>query len=233
MPTRTLVQLRLNLLYSDRGRVGSEGLDIHIPGIGFVRGFNAWDSDKRREPSQVAGISGCSYLIIRGEIIELMGGLNDYNFMYYDDGPLSWMINLMGYKTYCVPQSIIYQAYGLKMIPQKMFWLGYGRMNALLCYPKVRTIIRLLPALFLNEVLMISYCVIRHPRYAWAKLIAGVSVVRNPRSVLRRRSRVQRLWNLSDFQLLRRFKFNYEWGQLLHIVKLENMLRYLEFAQMH
>jgi GT2 family glycosyltransferase len=122
-----------SLLYRDRGKVGVMGLNIHITGLGFVRGLNRQDGDLPKEPFQVAGVSGCSYLI-RREIVEKMGGLNEDNFMYYDDVDLSWVVNLMGYKIYCVPLSVVYHEYALKMTPQKMFWLERGRSNALLCY---------------------------------------------------------------------------------------------------
>ena len=207
-----------SLLYRDRGKVGVMGLNMHITGLGFVRGLNRQDSDLPKEPFQVASVSGCSFLI-RREIVELMGGLNEDNFMYYDDVDLSWVVNMMGYRIYCVPQSVVYHEYELKMTPQKIFWLEYGRANAILCYLKPPTLVALLPFLMLTETLIMGYCVIRGPRYVWAKLRAWFSIASNMRSLLRRRRQVQKLRELSDFQLIRRFKLNYEWGQVLRIVK--------------
>ena len=207
-----------SLLYRDRGKVGVQGLNIHVTGLGFVRGLNRQNSESPGEPLQVAGVSGCSF-IIRREIVERMGGLNEDNFMYYDDVDLSWIINLMGYKIYCVPQSVVFHEYELKMTPQKMFWLERGRSNALLCYLKPLTLVALLPLLMITEALIIGYCLIRGPGYVWAKLRAWFSVARNLRGVMRRRRQVQSLRKLSDFQLLSRFKLNYEWGQVLHILR--------------
>lgn len=207
-----------SLLYRNRNKVGVMGLDVHITGLGFVRGLNKQDSSLSQEPFPVAAISGCSFLI-RREIVERMGGLNEDNFMYYDDVDLSWMVNLMGYEIYCIPQSIVYHEYELKMTPQKMFWLEYGRLSSLLCYLKPPTLIVLLPALVFTEALIMGYCLIRGPRHSWAKLRAGTAVLRNLRGIMRRRRQAQRLRKLSDFQLLRRFELNYEWGQVLHILK--------------
>jgi GT2 family glycosyltransferase len=176
------------------------------------------DSNLPKEPFQVASVSGCSFLI-RREIVELMGRLNEHNFMYYDDVDLSWVVNLMGYKIYCVPRSVVYHEYELKMTPPKMFWLEHGRLSALLCYLKPLTLVSLLPLLMLTEALIMGYCVIRGPRYVWAKLRAWFSVARNLRRLIRRHKQVQRLRKLSDFELLKRFKLNYEWGQVLHILR--------------
>jgi len=207
-----------SLLYRERRKVGVMGLNIHVTGLGFVRGLNRQNSESPGEPFQVAGVSGCSFMI-RREIVERMGGLNEDNFMYYDDVDLSWVVNLMGYKIYCVPQSVVYHEYKLKMTPQKMFWLERGRSNALLCYMRPLTLVALLPLLMITEGLIIGYCLIRGPGYVWAKLRAWFSVARNMISLLKRRRRVQRLRKLSDFQLMKRFKLNYEWGQVLHILR--------------
>ncbi len=207
-----------SLLYRDRAKVGVMGLNIHITGLGFVRGLNRQDRDLPKEPFQVAGVSGCSFLI-RREIVELMGGLNEDNFMYYDDVDLSWVVSLMGYRICCVPRSVVYHEYELKMTPQKMFWLERGRLSALLCYLKPLTLVALMPLLMFTEALTIGYCVIRGPRYIWAKLRAWFSVASNMRSLLRRHRQIQRLRRLSDFELLKRFKLNYEWGQVLHILR--------------
>jgi GT2 family glycosyltransferase len=207
-----------SLLYRDRRKIGVMGLNIHITGLGFVRGLNKQHSASPGEPFQVAGVSGCSFLI-RREIVERLGGLNEDNFLYYDDVDLSWVINLMGYKIYCVPRSVVYHEYELKMTPQKMFWLEHGRLNAILCYLKPLTLVALLPLLAFTEALIMGYCLIRGPSYLWAKLRAWFSVARNMRGLLKRRRQVQRLRRLSDLQLIRRFKLNYEWGQILHILR--------------
>ncbi len=207
-----------SLLYRNRNKVGVMGLDVHITGLGFVRGLNKQDSSLSQEPFPVAAVSGCSFLV-RREIVERMGGLNEDNFMYYDDVDLSWMVNLMGYEIYCIPRSIVYHEYELKMSPQKMFWLEYGRLSSLLCYLKPPTLIVLLPALVFTEALIMGYCLVRGPRHIWAKIRAEAAALRNLRGIMRRRRQAQRLRKLSDFQLLRRFELNYEWGQVLHILK--------------
>jgi len=205
-------------LYLDRNKVGTMGLNIHITGLGFVRGLNRQASCGQKEPFQVAAISGCSFLI-RREIIEQMGGLNEDNFMYYDDVDLSWMVNLMGYNIYCIPRSVIYHQYQLKMSPQKLYWLEYGRWSALLRYLRPVTLVALLPALALTEVIIGGYCLIHGPKYVWAKVRAWRAVLKNLRIFIKKRQQVQSLRKLSDFQLLRRYKLNYEWGQMVSILK--------------
>jgi GT2 family glycosyltransferase len=207
-----------SLLLSDREKVGVLGLNIHVTGLGFVYGLGRQDKDSPTEPFQVAGFSGCSF-VIRREIIERIGGLNEDPFMYYDDVDLSWVVNLMGYKIYCVPESVMYHEYELRMTPQKMLWLEQGRLNSIIRYFEPCTFVALLPLLSFTEVLISGYCLIRGPRYVWAKVMALFFVLKNIRNLLRRRGQIQRLRRLSDFQLIKRYKLNYDWSQLLHILR--------------
>jgi len=207
-----------SLLYHDRTKIGTLGLNIHITGLGFARGLGQADSESPHNPLRVAGVSGCSFLI-RREILEQMGGLNEDIFMYYDDVDLSWTINSMGYEIYCLPESIVYHKYDLRMSSEKLFSLEHGRLNLLLRYMKPLTFVLCLPALLLTELLVMGYCVARGRRYVSAKLRALVSPFKDIRRLVKKRSEAQRLRRISDFQLLSRLQLNYEWRQLFHILR--------------
>ncbi len=206
------------LLYHDRTTVNALGLNLHITGLGFARGLNEKDGKFPDMPMKVASVSGCSYLI-RREILEQTSGLNNDNFMYYDDVALSWTVNLMGYEIYCIPQSIVYHKYSLKMTPEKLFNLEYGRLNMLVCSFKSLTVIVCLPIFALTELLIMGYCILRGRKYISAKLRALISVLKNIRQLRRRRSEIQRLRKISDFRLFRRLQLNYEWGQIFRILR--------------
>jgi len=206
------------LLYHDRDKIGTLGLNIHITGLGFARGLGKANGKSPNKPFRVAGVSGCSFLI-RRETLEQMGGLNEDIFMYYDDVDLSWMINFMGYEIYCLPQSIVYHKYNLKMSPEKLFLLEYGRLSLLLRHMKPLTFLICLPAFILTELLVISYCIVRGKSYLSAKLRALFLTFKNIRQLMKKRSETQKLRRISDFQLLKRLQLNYDWSQLFHILK--------------
>jgi GT2 family glycosyltransferase len=206
------------LLYHDKTRIGTLGLNIHITGLGFARGLGQANSESPHKPLRVAGVSGCSFLI-RREILEQMGGLNEDIFMYYDDVDLSWTVNVMGYDIYCLPESIVYHKYDLKMSPEKLFSLEYGRLSLLLRYMKPLTFVLCLPAFLFTELLVMGYCIARGRRYVSAKLRALISPFKDIRQLMEKRSEAQRLRRVSDFQLLRKLQLNYEWGQLFHILR--------------
>ena len=57
------------------------------------------------------------------------------------------------------------------------------------------------------------------PAYGAATMYLDTMRVRNFRGLMKRRRQAQELRKLSDLQVLTRFKLNYEWGQMFHILR--------------
>ncbi|MFC2052214.1 glycosyltransferase family 2 protein [Chloroflexota bacterium] len=206
------------LLFHDRDRINTLGLSIHITGIGFARALNQASSQHLGHSLRVAGVSGCSYLI-RREILEQIGGINENCFMAYDDTDLSWVVNLLGYDIYCILDSLVYHKFQIKMYPKKFFELECQRPALLLATLKPGTFAICFPALVFTEALMAGYCLIRGRAYINAKLKAVSWVYHNWASIKKRRAKLQKLRAISDLQLLKRLHLNYEWSQLFRILK--------------
>jgi len=205
------------LLFDDRSKINTMGSNIHVTGIGFCRGLNRID-DGSKIPQMVSGVSGCSYLI-RRDILEKIGGVPEESFMGNDDVVLSWLVNLLGYEMYCVPEAVIYHKYKLKMNPEKFYQLEKSRHALLLYSLKPLTFVVLAPVFAFTEFLIFTYSLLKGRRYIQAEFKAWVAVLGNLRGFMRRRRQVQRLRKISDPQLLRKLKLNYEWKQVLHILR--------------
>lgn len=205
------------LLY-DKARINALGLNIHITGLSFCRDLGKRDNSDLNKPLRVAGISGCSFLV-RRELLDRLGGLNERFFMYCDDTDLSWVMNLMNYQMYCIPESIVYHKYQLKMDPEKLYLLERNRHAMLLSTLKPLTFVACFPFFAIIELLVAGYCLIRGKTYLLAKLKALHSVYQNIDDIKERRARIQRLRVISDLQLFKRLQLNLEWNQLFHILK--------------
>jgi len=203
------------LLFDDRSKINTMGSNIHVTGLGFCRGLNKPD-DNLTSPQRVPGVSGCSYLI-RREILEKMGGAPEESFMANDDVVLSWLVNLMGYELYCLPEAVIYHKYTLKMNPEKFYQLEKSRHALLLYSLKPLTLIICFPVFALTELLIMGYCLIKGRRYIQAKFKAWGAVWENRKYIRERKTQVQKLRRISDFQLLKKMRWNLEWNQLLRI----------------
>jgi len=205
------------LLFDDRTKINAMGLNIHISGLGFCRGLGNND-EHSVIPENVSGVSGCSYLI-RREILEEMGGAPGWCFMGNDDVIVSWLLRLMDYEVYCLPESIVFHKYNLKMDPEKLFRLEKNRQSLLLSTLKPLTLLACLPILLVIELMILVYSLAKGRPYIRAKFTALASLWKERSVIKQRRAQHQLLRKISDFALLRRLNWNLEWAQLLDTMR--------------
>ena len=206
------------LLYQARDRINALGLKVHITGLGWVRGLYDREDKFPDQPVRVASVSGCSY-VVRRDVFQQIEGLIDHQFMYYDDVELSWLINLLGYEIYCVPKSVMYHRYELKMNPEKFQWLEYNRLSLLIRCLSRSSFIIILPFLGLTELMIAGYCLIRGKKYISSKFRSATMIIKSFKQLMEKRQGIQRLRKISDLRFFRILQFNYEWKQLLGITK--------------
>jgi GT2 family glycosyltransferase len=206
------------VLAGQRDRINALGLDIHIAGLGFNRGLgssNSWDGSSA---FPVAGVHGSSFLVRRHLLTQIAPIVQDH-FLYHDDVQVSWLIHMMGYQIYCVPDSIVYHHYALHMFPEKLFWLERNRWEMLAYSLELRSLLLYLPLLALTELLTIGYSFVKGPRYVAAKLRAYIAVWRRRKGLRQKRAVVQTLRAMPDSQFVPGFKKGYAWQQLSTILR--------------
>jgi GT2 family glycosyltransferase len=204
------------LLFDNRTRINALGLNIHITGLGFCRGLGK-EANSSIIPENVPGVSGCSYLI-RRQLLERMGGAPGWCFMGNDDVIVSWLLRLMGYEIYYLPESVVFHKYSLKMDPEKLFRLEKNRHILLLSTLKPLTLVVCLPVLLAIEFMIIVYTLAKGPSYIKAKARALASLWRERSDIKQRRAQYQPLRKISDFRLFKKLKLTLEWRQIFHTV---------------
>jgi GT2 family glycosyltransferase len=200
------------LLFDDRTKINAAGLNIHITGLGFCRGLGK-ENDNSVIPESVPGVSGCSYLI-RRQLFEQMNGAPGWCFMGNDDVIVSWLLRLMGYELYCLPESIVFHKYSLKMSPEKLFRLEKNRKILLLSTLKPLTLLVCLPIFLAIDLMIVAYSLIKGWPYVSAKFCALASLWRERSDIKQRRDQHQSLRKVSDLSLFRRLNWNLAWAQL-------------------
>ncbi|OGN96614.1 MAG: hypothetical protein A2Z77_01220 [Chloroflexi bacterium RBG_13_51_36] len=200
------------LLFGDRTKINALGLNIHIAGLGFCRGLGKKD-DNSIIAENVPGVSGCSYLV-RHQLLEQMGGAPGWCFMGNDDVIVSWLLRLMGYELYCLPESVVFHKYSLKMNPEKLYRLEKNRHILLLSTLKPLTLLVCLPVFLAIDFMIITYGLVKGRSYVRAKFAALASLWRERSDIRQRRGRYQLLREVSDLALFRRLNWNLAWAQL-------------------
>ncbi|HYJ85603.1 MAG TPA: glycosyltransferase family 2 protein [Pyrinomonadaceae bacterium] len=199
---------------ADGLHINALGQDLHITGLGFNHRLGESIRSAGVEPLDVPGIQGAAF-VIRRALLEKIGGMDATGFLYHEDVNLSWLLNLMGSRIYCVPQSIVRHDYFLSMYPAKLHLLERNRCAMLLAYLRRPTLLCLLPLLFVTEALMWAYCLLRGWSFLQAKAASYRWVCRHRRQIAERRRLAESLRVLSDWQFLRRLRWAYPLDQLV------------------
>lgn len=199
-------------LQSDHTRLNSGGNQIHYLGLSFCRGLNA-PRTEFNHPELVSGASGAACAITR-DLFDRIDGFDETFFMYHDDVDLSLRALLAGEPCLYVPDAVVSHDYELSLPPIKWGWIEAHRYAVLLKAFSLSTLLLLLPALILVDVMTFGHLAIRGPRFVDAKLSSYAWLLRHAESIRQARSRAQSVRAVSDRELLRVLTAQIPYGQL-------------------
>jgi GT2 family glycosyltransferase len=199
------------LLLDDTEQVNTCGNDVHITGLTLCRGAGL-RRGTLAAPEDVGAVSGAAFAMRRA-LFETLGGFDGPFFLYLEDTDLSLRARLMGYRCRYVPESLVYHAYTLRFGPRKTFYQERNRYLMLLKTLRWPTLLALLPALLLAEVVTWGFVLARDRRRLANKLRAYAWVAAHWREVMERRHRTQALRRVRDRELLARCTYRLAFEQ--------------------
>jgi len=112
--------------------IQSTGNMIHAFGFGFARDKGKKIIEKKEEIEKIGYASG-TCLFTTKKVLEKVGLLDEFIFLYHDDLDLGWRAAQIGINSYYVPKSKIFHAesYSLKWSAKKFYWLERNRKYCL------------------------------------------------------------------------------------------------------
>lgn len=198
-PSAGLATSKLALLAQPE-TVNACGNEIHFTGLTLCRGLGARVSSfTQRE--EVAAVSGAAFGV-RHDLFDALGGFDSSFFLYLEDTDLSLRARLAGCSCILAPASLVYHDYELTFDPLKVFCLERNRYLLLLKCWRWRTLLLLLPALLLAELVSWGFLLVHNPRWWTSKLRAYVWVVTHWASIMASRAQTQALRQVGDRALL-------------------------------
>ena len=142
-------------LLNPDGTINACGNLMHYTGITTCRGLN--------QPAQtwtdchvVPLLSGAA-LLAATSLFRALNGFDPAYFMYFEDTDLSLRARLAGYSLRCEARAVITHHYTLGMNATKFYYLERNRLLTFLKVFHRATLLRLLPALLLTELLTWAY----------------------------------------------------------------------------
>jgi hypothetical protein len=200
------------LLMNAPDRINACGNAMHITGLTLCRGTSCGAGAYGRA-EDVAAVSGAAF-VIRRDLFEALGGFDEDFFLYMEDTDLSLRARLAGYICRYVPDSIVYHDYTLRFGPRKVFYQERNRALMLLKALRLRTLLALLPALVLGEVVTWGFALLLDRGRLTDKLEAYGWLLTHRREILAKRRATQALREVRDRDLLASTTHRLDLGQI-------------------
>lgn len=189
------------LLMAHPNRIHLCGQDVHYTGLVFGRGYGE-PADTFDVDGDVNAVSGASFAIGR-QLWEALGGFDEALYMYYEETDLSWRAQLAGYRCRYVSASQAYHDYSPTQPSfSRLFYSFRNRIIMLLKNWQWVTLLLLLPALCLAELIEVSLAMMQGWRGMRAKLLAQAWIVTHGRELCRMRARAQAVRQVPDLAIL-------------------------------
>lgn len=205
-----LVTARI-LLKDQPDRINACGNSIHITGITLCRGLGQ-SRETFARAEQVDSVSGAAFAIRRA-LFDALDGFEEDAFLYMEDTDLSLRARLAGWRSLYAPGSIVLHDYRLKLTPLKVFYQERNRYLMLLKCFRFPTLILLLPALLLAEIISWGFVLLSDRANLTNKLRAYWWVIVNWSAIMRKRKLTQSLRKVRDRELLLHTDFRLDFGQ--------------------
>ena len=198
-----LYQPKILSLY-EKNILQSTGNMLHLFGFGFARDKGLEDTNQRNKVEQVGYASG-TCLFTSSSVLNKVGLLDPFLFLYHDDLDLGWRAAQLGIKSFFVPSSIIYHAesYTLRWSAKKFYWLERNRRYCLLTHYSKDTYRKLLPSLILVDILIWFFYIYRG--FTTSKIRAEIDIFKNRKTIAKRQHELESKKIVSDIELIKSF----------------------------
>ncbi|HBK34203.1 TPA: hypothetical protein DEP34_02700 [Candidatus Uhrbacteria bacterium] len=150
-PTIGSVQSLL-LLWQQPDVINSSGGMQHFLGLGYARHNGIpLNQVSMSDGEEIAYASGAGVLL-RAHVLQTVGLLDPFLFLYHEDLELGWRMRLAGYRNVLCASSIAYHHYEFQRSIKKYFWMERNRGLVLCSHGRYSTLILLAPWLLGLEV---------------------------------------------------------------------------------
>ena len=152
--------------------------------------------------ARVGSVSGASFAI-RQSLWERLGGFDEFLYMYSEEIDLCWRACLVGFSSLFTPESrVLHDNWSGRPGYFSLYYSKRNRYILLYKYWRWRTLLLLLPGLFLADLLDLAHSLRLGGRGLKASLSAWAWVVGHFRSILQARAIVQAQRKAGDLVLL-------------------------------
>ena len=177
---------------------------LHIFGFGFARDKGKIN-DKKIESIEKIGYASGTCLFTSKIVLDKIGLLDPFLFLYHDDLDLGWRAAQIGIDSFYVPKSIIYhvESYSIKWSSKKFYWLERNRKYCLLTHYSKETYAKMRIPLFLVDLCVWLFYLSKG--FLVAKIKAELDIFRNRKFIKMKYDELEKLKIVPDKELIKKF----------------------------
>jgi len=192
------------LSLNEENIIQSTGNMLHVFGFGFARDKGNKISNKIEEIEKIGYASGTCLFTSR-KVIDKVGLLDEFLFLYHDDLDLGWRAAQIGINSYYVPKSKIFhvESYSLKWSAKKFYWLERNRKYCLLTHYSKETYEKMRFSLALVDLFVWAFYFSKG--FLGAKIKAELEIKKNKNHILRKYQELENKKIITDKELIKNF----------------------------
>jgi len=192
------------LSLNEENIIQSTGNMLHVFGFGFARDKGNRIRDKKEEVEKIGYASGTCLFTSR-KVIEKVGLLDEFLFLYHDDLDLGWRAAQIGINSYYVPDSKIFhvESYSLKWSAKKFYWLERNRKYCLLTHYSKETYGKMRFSLMLVDLFVWVFYISKG--FLGAKIKAELEIRKNKEIIEKKFNELEKRKTVSDEKLIKNF----------------------------
>ena len=184
--------------------IQSTGNMIHAFGFGFARDKGKKIIEKKEEIEKIGYASG-TCLFTTKKVLEKVGLLDEFIFLYHDDLDLGWRAAQIGINSYYVPKSKIFHAesYSLKWSAKKFYWLERNRKYCLKTHYSKDTYKKMSFSLMLVDLSIWIFYISKG--FLNAKIRAELDILKNKKIIENKYLELEKKKIIPDKELIKKF----------------------------
>tara|TARA_Y100000590_G_scaffold84154_1_gene93992 strand:- start:3133 stop:4173 length:1041 start_codon:yes stop_codon:yes gene_type:complete len=184
--------------------IQSTGNMLHVFGFGFARDKGKKITNKNEEIEKIGYASGTCLFTSR-KVLDKVGFLDEFLFLYHDDLDLGWRAAQIGINSYYVPKSKIFhvESYSLKWSAKKFYWLERNRKYCLLTHYSKETYEKMKFSLSLVDFFVWMFYLSKG--FLGAKIKAELEIRKNKEIILRKYKELENKKIIPDKELIKNF----------------------------
>ena len=192
------------LSLNEENTIQSTGNMLHIFGFGFARDKGNKVIERKEEIEKVGYASGTCLFTTRS-VLDKIGLLDEFLFLYHDDLDLGWRGAQIGINSFYVPKSKIYhvESYSLKWSSKKFYWLERNRKYCLLTHYSKDTYQKMKFSLILVDLFVWTFYFSKG--FLGAKIRAEIDIRKNKKIIDRKYHELEKKKTIPDKELIKNF----------------------------